>query len=115
MKFALKSFGRCLIGDEMGLGKTIQALAICCVYRSDWPVVIICPSALRYNWKEEILKWVPKIHDMDIHLINTSLESIMNNAKFYIISYEMAAKMREKILARGIGIVIADEAHFLKS
>ena len=23
VKFALKSFGRCLIGDEMGLGKTI--------------------------------------------------------------------------------------------
>lgn len=30
----------------MGVGKTIQALAVACVYKADWPLLIICPSSL---------------------------------------------------------------------
>jgi SWI/SNF-related matrix-associated actin-dependent regulator 1 of chromatin subfamily A len=41
----------------MGLGKTLQALAIACVYRSEWPLLVICPSTLRFQWVEEIEKW----------------------------------------------------------
>ena len=79
MNFAIESYGRFLLGDEMGVGKTIQALAICCVYKDDWPIVIICPSSLRYNWKEEILKWMPWMRASDIHLITYGKENIKNN------------------------------------
>ena len=44
--FGIKRFGRFLLGDEMGVGKTIQALAVACVYKDEWPLVIICPSSL---------------------------------------------------------------------
>jgi SWI/SNF-related matrix-associated actin-dependent regulator 1 of chromatin subfamily A len=40
-----------LIGDEMGLGKTVQAIALACYYFSEWPLLIICPSALKEVWK----------------------------------------------------------------
>ena len=92
-----------------------KALAICCVYKDDWPILIICPSSLRYNWKEEILKWMSWMRPSDIHLITYGKENIKNNAKVYIMSYEMSVKICDQFLERGIGIAIIDEAHYLKS
>lgn len=46
-----------LLADEMGVGKTIQSLAIAFIYRYDWPMVIICPSTLRFNWLNEVTQW----------------------------------------------------------
>lgn len=43
----------------MGLGKTIQALAVACAYREDWPILVVAPSSLRSNWQNEAKKWVP--------------------------------------------------------
>jgi SNF2 family DNA or RNA helicase len=93
VKFAIENYGRFILGDEMGVGKTIQALAICCVYKEDWPVIIICPSSLRYNWRDEILKWMPWIRMGDIHLITMGKENIRNHCKIYIISYELSVKI----------------------
>jgi SNF2 family DNA or RNA helicase len=44
--FGIKRYGRFLLGDEMGVGKTIQAIAVSCVYKEDWPLLIVCPSSL---------------------------------------------------------------------
>jgi len=41
----------------MGVGKTLQSLAIAFIYRYEWPLVIICPSTLRFNWQNEVLHW----------------------------------------------------------
>ena len=54
-----------LIGDEMGLGKTIQAIAAASFYFSEWPLLVLCPSSLRYNWKSEIAKWMPHLDCSD--------------------------------------------------
>ena len=42
----------------MGVGKTIQSIAIATIYRHEWPFLVICPSALRLNWQQEILNWL---------------------------------------------------------
>jgi SWI/SNF-related matrix-associated actin-dependent regulator 1 of chromatin subfamily A len=46
--------GRCLLADEMGLGKTIQALQWC-HEREAWPLVVICPAAVKYGWESAAL------------------------------------------------------------
>ena len=55
---------RCIFGDQPGLGKTMQA--ICAVvkahreahiYGESFPVLVICPSALKVNWKREFKKF----------------------------------------------------------
>jgi len=56
----------------MGLGKTLQALSLSYYYRSEWPVLIIVPSSLRYSWVDEIEKWFPDITPHEINLIETS-------------------------------------------
>ncbi len=40
-----------MIADEMGLGKTVQALGIASYYRSEWPLIIVCPSSVKFTWK----------------------------------------------------------------
>ncbi len=57
--FAVRS-GRVLIGDDMGLGKTIQAIAAAEIMGREFgveKVLIICPSTLKYQWKQEIEKF----------------------------------------------------------
>jgi len=41
-----------LIADEMGLGKSVQALSIALYYRSEWPLLIVCPAAVRPAWRD---------------------------------------------------------------
>ena len=47
-----------LIADDMGLGKTLQAIAVMSYYRSDWPLLVVCPSSVRLTWAEVTAKSV---------------------------------------------------------
>ena len=61
VKYGTQKFGRCLFGDEMGVGKTIQAIATAYLYKNDWPLLVITPSSLKFQWRDEILKWIPTL------------------------------------------------------
>lgn len=50
-----------MIADEMGLGKSIQALAIAYYYSKEWPLLIVCPSSVKYAWKHVITIYLKKI------------------------------------------------------
>ena len=45
--------GDALLADEMGLGKSLTSLAWSVKYKQ-FPILILCPAALKYNWQEEI-------------------------------------------------------------
>ena len=64
--FAIDHGGRVLIGDEMGLGKTLQAIATCCAFQKDWPVLIVVPKSVCLVWAEEISKWIPALGSVNI-------------------------------------------------
>jgi SWI/SNF-related matrix-associated actin-dependent regulator 1 of chromatin subfamily A len=112
--------GRVFIGDEMGLGKTVQALGIAYYYKKEWPLLIVCPSALRINWKNEIMKWLPDISEEDINIVETAAadDIEMDQYKVHIISYDLLARddMLQRIKKRKkFRVIICDESHFLKS
>lgn len=51
---------RCIFGDQPGLGKTLQAICSVVkahkeaeVYGESFPVLVICPAALKVNWQRE--------------------------------------------------------------
>jgi len=52
LSFAIRRKGRVLIADDMGLGKTLQALCIASYYSTEWPLLIIAPSSVRFAWRE---------------------------------------------------------------
>ena len=53
-----------LLGDDMGLGKTPMTLGFINHMRSKDPnpknILIVCPSTLRFNWRQEIERWLVK-------------------------------------------------------
>ncbi|CAK5102848.1 unnamed protein product [Meloidogyne enterolobii] len=59
VSFGIRRGGRLLIADEMGLGKTVQALAIASAFRGEWPLLIICPSSVKYMWYRQIKRFLP--------------------------------------------------------
>src|SRR6476620_7131224 len=50
----LLSKKRAILGDDMGLGKTRQAIAAMEVGAEEGPILIVCPAALKLNWRREI-------------------------------------------------------------
>jgi SNF2 family DNA or RNA helicase len=43
------------------VGKSLQSLACNLLYREAFPFLIICPSALKHVWRDEVLKWYQNI------------------------------------------------------
>lgn len=58
----------------MGLGKTLQAIAVACAYRQDWPLLIVVPSSLKYPWIEELERWIPELDPEDINLVENKAD-----------------------------------------
>ncbi len=55
---------RCIFGDQPGLGKTLQAICTVVkahreakIYGESFPVLVICPAALKVNWQREFKKF----------------------------------------------------------
>jgi SWI/SNF-related matrix-associated actin-dependent regulator 1 of chromatin subfamily A len=114
--FGLKKNGRFLLADEMGVGKTIQAIGISSAFISDWPVLVICPSSLKYNWRDEILEWLQPIINHDrIQIISTAKDELIKEKDFFIISYDLSIRMEAELLEKNFQFIIADEAHYIKS
>ena len=113
--------GRMLLGDEMGLGKTLQAIAIAAHFRSEWPLLVLCPTSLALAWCEELEKWCPFLKPGDINLVRSHHNSELKRARVTILTYGLVTngKERERLVQNvadaGFGIVITDEAHYLKS
>jgi superfamily II DNA or RNA helicase len=60
-----------VLADDMGLGKTVQALAHILVEkesgRLDRPVLVVLPTTLIHNWREEARKFAPALRVLDLH------------------------------------------------
>ncbi len=55
-----------ILADEMGLGKTVQTIAFMLSERGK-STLIICPTSLLYNWKDELDKFAPSLKVLILH------------------------------------------------
>jgi len=99
----------------MGVGKTIQAISIAYLYRRDWPLLVICPSSLRLNWRDEILNWAKEVREDHIQIFNSSYDEFNPKCLIYLVSYNIANRIAGVLQRRNFKVAIADEVHFLKS
>jgi len=103
--------GRALIADEMGLGKTIQAIGWMQLHRDKIPVVIVCPASLKFNWQNEIEKWMP---DPSIEVLSGTKTHIPKK-DIVIINYDILFAWTEILQKINPKILIFDEVHKIKS
>lgn len=103
--------GRAMIGDEMGIGKTIQAIAYSVLHPEQWPVLVVAPANVKYNWANEINKWVP---DASVCVVKNG-KSELEGADYTVINYDLMAKKQDELLSEGYNLVIMDESHYIKN
>ncbi|XP_069081160.1 DNA annealing helicase and endonuclease ZRANB3 isoform X1 [Pleurodeles waltl] len=120
IKFALKRNGRCMIADEMGLGKTIQAIAVAYFYKSEWPLLIVVPSSLKYPWIEELEKWIPELCPHDISVIENKIDiGRISTCKVTVLGYGLlttdAETLIDSLYKQNFKVVVVDESHYIKS
>lgn len=109
-------FGRVLIADEPGLGKTGSAcLAM------ETPAIIVCPAHLKDNWKREICGegdwpgWRPELSVLSVSGGDTPKLDLIRKANVVLINYEVVEKHLEWLQQFRPKMIIADEAHYLKT
>ncbi|XP_014771023.1 SWI/SNF-related matrix-associated actin-dependent regulator of chromatin subfamily A-like protein 1 isoform X2 [Octopus bimaculoides] len=114
VKLSIERRGRILFADEMGLGKTLQAISVACYYRNEWPLLIVVPSSVRFDWAQQIRRWVPSLDPQEINVILKGKDSGVSGM-VNILSYDLMSKKSNELLTKKFKIVIMDESHFLKN
>ncbi|MBI5525768.1 MAG: DEAD/DEAH box helicase [Deltaproteobacteria bacterium] len=110
--------GRCLIGDEMGLGKTVQAIAASEILAREFgieKVLVICPTSLKHQWKQEI----EKFSDRPALVVEGPLHvraSMYRTPGFYkIVNYDVIHRDLDAINAWQPDVIVLDEAQRIKN
>lgn len=113
-----------ILADDMGLGKTIQVITLILKYKEEQkeklPSIVIAPSSLTLNWKNEIQKFAPTLETI---VINGSLEQRKKKIKdikkydLIITSYDLLKRDLELYEKEDITFkyAIADEAQYIKN
>jgi SWI/SNF-related matrix-associated actin-dependent regulator 1 of chromatin subfamily A len=100
-----------LIGDEMGIGKTIQAIGVINADTTIKSALVICPASLRLNWKRELLSWLVRPLNVGI----AEGKSWPEGCDIVVINYDILAKNMDMINRKKWGLIIVDEAHYIKN
>jgi superfamily II DNA or RNA helicase len=119
---------RYLLADEMGLGKTVQAIMAA---PEGAPIVVVCPAIAKAVWVREFAKWRGK----KVKLVSGRGKFAWPKAgQIVVVNYDILPKPKDpcdahddcassEALARACTngapeagtVLIADEAHYLKS
>ena len=113
-----------ILADDMGLGKTLQLIAVVLSYieenENPKPSMVVCPSSLSLNWKNEIKKFAPNISTLVINGTveerKTQIENIPNY-NIIISSYDLLKRDIDvyKNYDYQFKYIIADEAQYIKN
>ena len=114
-----------ILADEMGLGKTTQA--ICALQELNAKnVLIVCPKTVISVWESELAKWLDGPRRWTTVTSTSRKRWVSDQGEdgrsgeqdddILIINYEMVSKLRAELDRRApFDVLIADEAHYLKS
>ncbi|MDR1600145.1 MAG: DEAD/DEAH box helicase family protein [Oscillospiraceae bacterium] len=133
-KFALNNFG--VTDDtnlaspgiallvEMGTGKSLIAIAIIgalCFCKRIRRVLIVAPLSILGVWKDEFAKFATYEYDMTILTGSTAQKAGVLAAMTYptlniaVLNYESTRRLEQDIVAWKANMIIADEAHKIKT
>ena len=110
-----------ILADDMGLGKTLQSIVYIAASLQNNPgehFLIVCPTSLTYNWKEELEKFTPFIRAKIVTGAPKDRQSAIEgyqDCDVLITSYPLIRRdieLYEKILFHTVFI---DEAQFIKN
>jgi SNF2 family DNA or RNA helicase len=110
-----------ILADDMGLGKTLQAIIAITQHHLANPGVlsiVICPTSLVYNWKEELTKFNPNLRVLPVDGTPAQRKKLQNNINDFdvvITSYSLLQKDIDFYKEIPFSYAILDEAQHIKN
>lgn len=114
-----------ILADDMGLGKTIQVISMLVSYKENQEEnkktsLVVSPSSLALNWKNEIEKFAPELNIKVISGNTNQRKEIINEIERYdviVTSYDLLKRDIEIYKEKNytFRFIIADEAQYLKN
>ncbi|MDN6162526.1 MAG: DEAD/DEAH box helicase, partial [Atopostipes sp.] len=107
-----------ILADDMGLGKTLQTIAYVLSEPSEYPHLIVVPSSVVYNWKNEFQKFAP---DLSVEIVTGAppeRRSRMEHSEdkdVWITSYSTLRQDIDIYRELTFQTMILDEAQFIKN
>ena len=106
-----------ILADEMGLGKTIQTIAFL-LSEKNKKTLIITPTSLIYNWKNEFHKFAPSMKIGIVHGSKNDRIEILKNFKEYdviLTTYGTLRNDEEEYKSLKFDYCILDEGQNIKN
>lgn len=112
-----------ILADDMGLGKTLQMITLIQSEKNNpqhKPSLVVCPSSLTLNWKNEVEKFGEGIKTLVINgaaIQRQKMISECSNYDLIITSYDLLKRDIDWYLENNIEFryQIADEAQYIKN
>ena len=104
----------CCLADDMGLGKTVQALALMLLRRGQGPHLVVCPTSVMANWRDQILRYTPSLQAVLYEGKERGLDNLQVG-QVVILSYRVLMQDLEKLTAVEWNVALLDEAQFIKN
>lgn len=109
-----------ILADDMGLGKTVQAIVALTQHqqKKGGQTLIVCPTSLLYNWKEEFAKFNPKLKVTVVDGVPSYRKRLIDHVADYdvlITSYTLLQKDIDLYKLIPFSYVILDEAQHIKN
>lgn len=110
-----------ILADDMGLGKTLQAIITLTQYKKEsgkHPSIVVCPTSLVYNWKEELHKFNPNLKVLPIDGNPVQRKKLISEIKNYdvaVTSYSLLQKDIDLYKEMPFAYTILDEAQHIKN
>jgi len=108
-----------ILADDMGLGKTLQVITLIAESKEkNKTSIVICPSSLVLNWKNEIEKWCDNMKVLIIKGEAQTRKELINAYKDYdviITSYDLLRRDVLEYEDKEFKYIIADEAQYIKN
>ena len=107
-----------ILADDMGLGKTLQALALICLEMEnnpDTPNLVVAPTTLLFNWKNEIEKFAPGIDYIIHHGERYDNPAELSKHQLVLTSYGVVVNDVEILKSIPFNLIVADESQAIKN
>lgn len=118
------NFGGCL-ADDMGLGKTVQVLALLAerqhatdktAAKAPAPSLIVVPTSLLHNWKEEAQKFAPTLTLVEFTGSDRYQQTASwNKFNLVLTTYGILRRDKDVLATTHFDYVILDEAQAIKN
>jgi len=109
-----------ILADDMGLGKTIQTLTHLSTLKENGrltkPCLIVMPTSLIANWKNEVKKFTPNLSVLSLHGSNRAEKfDGLQNYDILLTTYALVVRDKVKFEPHNFLYIILDEAQKIKN